>query len=379
MVLLISLGQLNGLLLKQLARRPGIEEIVVATRDVSRATPILNLARMAAGAEGFYPILRAVPFDFNATGAAAETLNALQPDVAFAAPSLQSWWALDRIPEEAAAPLRKAGFGAWLPFQLLPMIRLMTAWKDSGLDSPILSAPFPDVVNPILATHDLAPTCGVGNLDEMVPKLQWAVAEYAGVRPTHVDVWLVAHHALERYVYGSYETGAQDEPPPYKLHIEIGGQKLDPDFDAHAALFAPYPLPAGLDFQFLTVGSAVRLIKALLEEPEPYHPTFLHVPGPHGLPGGWPVAVSPGSVVLHVNSDAEWTFEEAIQTNRESHKWDGIESIEPDGCVVFTETTAGILRETLGYEWPRMAFDEVEAAAGELRQRFDAYVRRFAP
>jgi hypothetical protein len=375
-VLLISLGQLNGLLLKLLARTPGIDEIMVGTRAGDRATPTLNLARMSAGAEGFFPTIRAVPFDLNETEAAAEALSELRPDVTFAAPSLQSWWVLDQMPHAAAAPLQAAGFGAWLPFQLLPMKRLMTAWKQSGLETPIIGAPYPDVVNPILDARGLAPTCGVGNLAEMVPKLQWRVAEYHSAPPEHVKVWLVAHHALEKYVYSSYNTsGAEDdEPPPYKLHIEVAGRELDPNFDVQEALFEPYPLPEGLDFNFLTAGSAVRLMTAFLKQSG--EKTFTHVPAPDGLPGGYPVMIEDGSIGLDLPPD--WTRKEAVEANRASHRWDGIETIEDDGTVEFTDVTAGILRETLGYDWPRLPFDEVRAAADELRRRFDAYTQRFS-
>lgn len=367
-VLLISLGELNQLLLKLLARSPGIGEIVVATRDIERAVPTVNLARMGSGAEGLYPKLRLIPFDLNQGEASAATLRALEPDVTFAAPSLQSWWVLNQFPADRVAPLRAARFGAWLPFQLLPMIRLMRAWKLSGLGSPILSAPYPDVVNPILATHGLAPTCGVGNVGELVPKLQWLLAERLSVAPEEVRVWLAAHHAMERYVYAS--SVADDDPPPYLLKIQVEGKELDTDIDIRSMLLGLYPLPDGLDFHFLTVGAAIRAITAFLKAPG--ETTSLHVPGPAGLPGGYPALVGDGAVRLDLPSG--WTQKEAVEVNRASHRWDGIESIEPDGTVVLTERTAEILRETMGYDGRRMAFDEVEAAAHELRRRFDAYV-----
>ena len=44
-ILLVSLGKLNGILLQLLARRPGIGEIVVATRNPERALAAVHLAR----------------------------------------------------------------------------------------------------------------------------------------------------------------------------------------------------------------------------------------------------------------------------------------------------------------------------------------------
>jgi hypothetical protein len=79
---------------------------------------------------------------------------------------------------------------------------------------------------------------------------------------------------------------------------------------------------------------------------------------------------------VRLDLPSRWRQEDAIEVNRVSHRWDGIDSVAPDGTVVFTEETAGILREVLRYDWPRMRFEEVEPAANELRRRFDAYVGR---
>lgn len=367
-VLLISLGQLNGLLLKLLARLPERIEVVVATRDPARAEPVLNLARMSAGAEGLYPSLGSVRLDFYQAEAAGEILRAIRPDVTFAAPSLQSWWVLDQIPPEAAAPLRGAGFGAWLPLQLAPMMRLMKAWKLSGLTSPLVSAPYPDVVNPILATQGLAPTCGVGNVDEIVPKLAWRAAAALSVDPDQVQVRLVAHHALETFVFRA--APPEEPPPPYLMRIEAGGEVLSGE-DTHGWLLEPCPLAAGLDFHFLTAGSAIRLIRALGASAGVR--TALHVPGPAGLPGGYPVVVEDGKVSLDL--PPEWTLEQAIEVNRASHRWDGIESVAEDGSFHYTDRTAAILHETLGFQRDKVSLDEVDSAAEELRDRFREYVR----
>ena len=369
-ILLVSLGKLNSLLLQILARRRGIAEIIVATRNLERALPAVHLARMGAAAEGFFPAFRVIEFDLNDIAASAEALATLRPDVTLAAPSLQSWWVLEQVEARLADPLRPAGFGAWLPFQLLPMIRFMKAWRQSELDTPILSAPYPDVVNPILATQGLAPTGGVGNVCELVPKLQCLIADRLSVEPTTVRVWLAAHHALQPYVFArSQNRGA---PPPFLVSAEVNGRSSISDSELRSILLGDYPMPAGLDFQFLTVGTFVSAIRAFLESPE--KATCIHLPAPAGLPGGYPVVVQ--DRVVSLDLPPTWQKEDAVEVNRASHRWDGIESIEEDGTVVLTDKTAGLLRELLRYDWPRMRFDEVEAAASELHRCFDTYVKQ---
>ncbi len=369
-ILLVSLGKLNSLVLQILARRRRIAEIIVATRNPERAMPGVHLARMGAAAEGFFPTLRVVEFDLNDVAASAETLATLRPDVTLAAPSIQSWWVLDEVEARLADPLRPAGFGAWLPFQLLPMIRFMKAWKQSELGTPILSAPYPDVVNPILATQGLAPTGGVGNVCELVPKLQCLIADRLSVEATNVRVWLAAHHALQPYVFTRSQNGG--EPPPFLVAAEVNGGSVMSDSDLRSILLGEYRLPAGLEFQFLTVGTFISAIRAFLEPSE--KTTSMHLPAPAGLPGGYPVVVQDRTVRLDL--PPTWQKEDAVEVNRASHRWDGIESIEEDGTVVFTDKTAGILREFLRYDWPRMRFEEVEAAASDLHRCFDTYVNQ---
>ena len=127
-----------------------------------------------------------------------------------------------------------------------------------------------------------------------------------------------------------------------------------------------------MDYQFLTVGTFISAICAFLEPPE--KATCMHLPAPAGLPGGYPVVVQDAAVRLDL--PASWQKDEAVEVNRASHRWDGIESIEVDGTVVFADKTVGILREFLRYDWPRMRFEEVEAAASELRRCFDTYVKQ---
>ncbi len=70
------------------------------------------------------------------------------------------------------------------------------------------------------------------------------------------------------------------------------------------------------------------------------------------------------------------TLEEAIAINERSHRYDGIERIEPDGTAVFRSENAGILREELDYDCERLTPEDAEARAGELIARFKEYAAR---
>jgi len=351
-LLLISLGQLNGHILEAAARSGKFAEIVVAGRNSDYGLQKTNQARIGAAIEGRYPAIRFEELDVNRASAAGK-LRAIAPDVALAAPSMLPWWRIDRLAGPVATAARAVPFAGWLACHLAPMLAVRRAWADSGLSSPWVGASYPDVVNVILARTGPAPVCGVGNVDEVVPKVRFAVAGKSGCDPAKVKVRLVAQHALEYFVYRERATAPQDAPP-FMLHAELDGRDLSAE--ARAGLFAPFPIPYELDFNLLTAASALKLLPALAGQGA----VDMHVPAPNGLPGGYPVRVDGGTVSLDLPQGR--SQEEAVASNLASLPWDGLASIEADGAAVFTEIAARRLFDLTGHAYEALHPD----AAGNM-------------
>jgi len=362
-IMLIGLGGLGSVVLELLAREEGLGRIVVGSRNAARGIARCNVARLGAMAQGYAPLLSFVPLDLNDGEAVAEAVHREAPDVILSTATMQTWWLPDLLPPEQAAVIKGAGFGVWLPVHLTLTMKLMEALRDAAYAGVILTAPFPDVVNCVLGRLSLAPTCGVGNLDEIVPKVRLLAAERLDAPPGAVRVLLVAHHALEPAAFGA----PVDEIPPYFLRVEHGGQDVTETVRADELLLAPYPLTPGPTTHFLTAGSTVRLMRAFLSDSE----ALLHAPAPNGLPGGYPVIVGSGGVQPAPIEGL--TLAEAITINERSHRFDGIERIEADGTVVFCPAAADVLRVELGYECEQLAPDESEGRAQELIARFREY------
>ena len=213
----------------------------------------------------------------------------------------------------------------------------MRAVAMSGVQTTTLIGPYPDVANPVLARLGLVPTAGIGNVDEIVPKVALLAAERLDVAPASVRVWLVAHHAVEPFAFGGVAAG---EPPPYFLKIEHDGRDVTTEVGGGEILFRPLAMPSGPVTHFLTAGSAARLVGAILSGEQ----TFLHAPGPNGLPGGYPVLVSGGKIAVALPPDL--SREEAEAINQRAHRWDGIDSIDEDGSVRFVpESGRGVVRD----------------------------------
>ncbi len=364
--MLIGLGDLGAAVLEVLARQETAAHIVVCSRNAERGIARTNVARLGAVAQGYDPSIRFVPLDLNDAGAVAETVQREAPDLIFSAATLQTWWLADLLPQDAANALKKARFGAWLPIHLTLTLKLMQALHDAAYRGITLTAPFPDVVNHVLGKLGLAPTCGVGNLDEIVPKVRLLASERLEATLDAIDVVLVAHHALGTAAFGA-QTG---EVPPYYLRVYYEGRDVTERVNATELLLKPYPLTEGAASCFLTAGTVAKLIRAVLGDTE----TYLHAPAPHGLPGGYPLIVRGGDVEPAPLEGL--SLEEAIDINERSHPFDGIERVESDGTAVFCQQDVEALRQTLGYDCPRLKPAESERRAEELMARFREYAAR---
>lgn len=366
-LMLIGLGGLGEVILQFLAREKDLGQIVVCSRNRERGLAKCNLAMLAAIAQGYSPRLSFLPLDLNDKGAVTGILQKESPDIILNTASLHTWWLPDLLPKEPASLLKKAGFGVWLPFHLTLTLKLMQALSESKYSGMSLIAPFPDVINCILDRLHLPATCGVGNLDEVVPKVRLLAAKKLNVPVDEIQVLLVAHHALEAYAFGK----PLKETPPYFLRIEHLGKDVTQEVNGERLLFAPYEIPPGRAINYLTAGSTLKLIKALLSRKE----VFLHAPSPLGLPGGYPIIAShKGIKVAPIKGIS---LEQAIALNEQSHRFDGIEKIEPDGTVIFCKEDAEVLRKTLGYDCQKLSPWDSEGRAKELEARFREYVGRF--
>ena len=379
-VVLIGLGNLGGPLLDRLAVSAAVGRVVALSRDPDRGSARCNLSRLSAAAVDAAADIEHRSADVLHPEQVADVVDEVSPDLVIHTASMQTWWLLDLFPPEAQV-LKEAGFGAWLPLHLVLAIRVMEGLVAARYEGQVINAVYPDVINVVLGRMGMAPTVGVGNVDELVTKVRMVVARNLSIGPHDLDVLLVAHHALQRAAFRgtkgrpSADTAVvghrtDDELPPYYLRVGQKGRDLTEQADARGALLGPCPLPDGPGWGGFTAASAAGLVGALLSE----RTWRMHAPGPAGLPGGYPIDVGGGKIA--VAEIPNLTLDEAISINERSHRFDGIERIEEDGSVVFTEDSAAVMRDALGYEGETLQPTEAADRADELSRRFNEYARR---
>lgn len=324
-VLIIGLGDLGARIASGLSRAGTATDVVVASRNATRGSAFARLA----SACGRVPV-RFVSVDALDLDSLNTLIGEERPDLIVQCASLLSPWALFERADPMATPLREAGFALQLPAQLPAVHKVMQSVAATGVRCPVINCSYPDVTNAVLAALGLAPTIGIGNAG-MVRAL--AAADVDDTAPLR----LFAHHAHVGAVVCADRARLGDMPLPLLYH---GDTALSADM-----LFAGAPIPQDKELNALSAAHALDIIEALLPGGTPLRTS---APGPLGLAGGWPVRIEPGHVTLDLPTGTSASDFVAFQ--QQSARRDGVERIDADGTVHFTDS----LRERLPSRWRRL-------------------------
>ncbi len=368
-ILIIGQGVLGGDVLDFLLQSRENLEIAVGVRNPDKALHRVNLARYTAMNLGFSPSVDIIPLDLMNVEATAERLSQLKPDIIFNATTLHSWWVITKLPQQAFQRIEAARGGIWTPMHQVLIRRLMKAVRLANCEAVVVNASYPDVVNASLAAEGLGPAVGIGNIANAVPGIRLAAAYMLGLSPALIEVRLFAHHYLS---YRMPSTGGTDGAP-YHLSVYANGFEVPREEIDHAALFSlvagRFRRVKGLAGQSVTASSATAMLLALVRRSG----DVVHAPGPLGLVGGYPVRVSKDGLL--VDLPANLSLDEAIAINCECQRYDGIESVDDDGTVRFTDAAASVLKEVLGYDLQAYQPQECETRAEELAAHFAQFAR----
>lgn len=354
-LLIISLGELSTALLEAVARSGLFDRIIVGSRSRLKAVQRANNAIIGAGIEGHYPSITADEFDIDEPSFVAK-LREVSPDIIFTAPSLMPWWKLD----DSNQPLLP--FAGYTSLHLALMAKFRDKICDANVNALWVGASYPDVINPVLHRSGFGPDCGIGNVQEPIPKIKAGVARKLGCRPLDVSVHLVAQHALEYFILSDQ---ASPELPPYLLKATVHGRDQTPL--AEQVLREPFSFPYDLHFNRVTASAGLVALKALTSTTV----SDIHLPGIGKFPGGYPVKVS--SSKLELSLPPEWSLEQAVEINTQSLKWDGIEAIENDGTIIFTSKTQEALHQLLGKSVERLNVSNAAEQAQEILSALGRY------
>lgn len=274
-----------------------------------------------------------------------DAMARLQPGVLLCCASAQSPYEKTTAPSAWTSLIARAGFGVSLPLQAALIVRLARAAAQASPQTIIVNGCFPDAVNPLLAALQAPITCGIGNVSTLAACLQAAIG-----LPHQDDLALLGHHVHL----------LQPGRPEDEVLAWYAGQPL-PDV---TSLLGPARAMDRRELNAIAGHAAARLLLALVTGTE----VHTNLPGPLGLPGGYPVTVAEGSVTLRLPPHV--TRADAVAWNLRVGRADGVEVVggRVEHSPQATDALAPYLPE-LAAGWPVAALDEVIERLTELRRR----------
>ena len=274
-----------------------------------------------------------------------EALGRLRPDVLVCAASAQSPYERVSNPSPWTQLVERGGFGVTLPFQAAIVSRLAAAIPVASPDTLLVNGCFPDAVNPLLTALGLRVHCGIGNVATLAVGLQTALD-----LPNQHELAVLGHHTQ----LSAPSPGVED------VRAWLGGV---PVADTGALLARARALPRR-ELNAMSGYAAARLLTELLAGKE----IRTSLPGPLGLPGGYPVRLAGSSIALNLPPGVDRA--EAIAWNTRAGLRDGVDIV--GGRVWYAPRTATELERYLpeiAQGWPVAALDEVRVELEAVRRR----------
>ncbi|MDP4501992.1 Rossmann-fold NAD(P)-binding domain-containing protein [Nonomuraea turcica] len=273
--------------------------VSVVGRDPARAAEICYVSSARAATSGTAAEFRPVTVDLTCADALTDALAAAAPAGVVLAASSQSPWESRTSPSEWTALVQRAGFGLTLPFQADSALRVGRALAATGRDSWFVNACFPDAVNPVLSAAGVPVLCGIGNAGLLAASLQAALG-----LPDQRELCVLAHHV---HLY----------TPPSPADEALAWQGDQP-LTQVSALLAAQRAAGRAELNHVTGLTAARLLSGLLAGAE----IDTNLPGPLGLPGGYPVRLARGRLDLRLPPGMDRS--EAVAFNQRAALRDGV-------------------------------------------------------
>ncbi|WP_108663633.1 hypothetical protein [Acuticoccus kandeliae] len=363
-VMIMGLGELGGLVAELLARSPTFRgRIVGVDVDADHGMRKMNSVLQGALCWGHTPDVVFRHGNLAEIDATAALIGQEKPDLIFNATTLASWWLRDLLPESVKAQLHAvgAGSGIWAPGHAALAYRLMKAVKASGITVAVINSAYPDGTNPALARAGLAPLAGIGNGDLLIAPLRHLAAKALSVSMARVDVHVVAHHFHAYNVLMHGNSRGLD----FVVRIGLDGTDVTDMLDI-PALLAKVPdtarIPGASGATWVVAASAMSTMTAWLNGSG----EVVHVPGPDGMVGGYPVVLWPEPTLALPQGV---TREAAIAVNVAAQKAEGIERFEDDGAMVLTDVAKDTLKTLFDFEIDRYPLEDSLEIARDLSAR----------
>lgn len=317
-------------------------KIIIVGRDAPALDELVAVARGRAVAYDSQFSFSGQHLILDAGGRLEEFLAIAQPRIVLHTASLQSPWEFSRTRTAWSRLVHEAGFGITLPLQAVLVARLATALQKFSPGSLLINACYPDAVNALLARLQLPILCGIGNIEILA-----TVARSNLPANSRSGCKIIGHH----FNLAAISRGERTQLP--RLYLDNG---VPVPAEQLWEMLSPLTVIHGPEMNQLTGATAVKLLLALLSRGV----AELHLPGPAGLLGGYPMCLRNGVLSLSLPSGASAVSAE--QFNEEAAARDGV-VVAKTGEVTLTNLHHATALNSIGKIPVRWRAEELEDIA----------------
>jgi hypothetical protein len=327
-ILIFGTGNFAGRIALDLAAAaPEPVTVVIAGRNLERLRWLRTAGNARAALFNRPARFMSHEVDLSVANAAAETIAAVEPKVVVQAASFQTGSVISNQGNAWTRLVAEGGLSATAVLQAPLSVSVARAIKATRPQAHFINCCFPDVVNPLIAALGLPIACGVGNIAILANA-------FAGTLARSQNLKVLAHYQN----LAAWRRAAETRNGP-SARVWIGGEEVA---DVYRR-FADVQLTREPAIE-ISGASGVPLMLAMAHGRE----WVGHVPGPRGLPGGYPVRFRGGE--LDLDLPASLARNEAIAWNLRYEQESGL-VVGPDGRAVYT----GRLRELVATFSPDLA------------------------
>ena len=323
--------------------------VVLAGRNTFRLAWILTAARARAEMFSRPVAIEGHEIDLGG-GGIAELIASLGASVVVQAASLQPASVISGAGNGWTRLVAEGGLSATAVFQAVLTSRVARALAQVSPQSRLINCCFPDVANGIVAAMGLVVDCGIGNIAILAHAFSGMLEGYPRPR-----LQMICHY--QNIAAWRRGPALRSGPSP---RVWLDGAEVDDVYARFAAIqLTPEPV---ID---ISGASGVTLMLAMAHGRD----WSGHVPGPMGLPGGYPIVLEGGRIRLDLPEGI--TRETAIAWNIQFEGQNGL-VVAQDGRAHYT----GRLYDALKAESPDIAagfnvadLEQVWQAMSALRDR----------
>lgn len=358
-IMIMGLGSVGAYLLDYLlsAKDSGIE-VIVAGRSEEKMVSDVNIVRVAAliRDQDRTDVQIRGNVDLNDVHSIESCLRECRPDII-----VNSSRAYPGLKYGSISWKNVRAYGIWAPLAIKYIRNIMDAYERAGCDAVVINTSYSDAVIPWLKSAGKAyPDFGSGNINHLIPRIKFAVAEKCGIE----DYWNIdVTYAVSHFHDVVISKEGQTENVSQLIEIRYGGRKLEPDMEQIFAA-CKIPMPADAKRNMMNASSNFEIIQGILAAVREGKKVKLHCPGVFGEIGGYPVMIDGTGprVRAYINEDF-FDMGRMRSKNRESIYLDGIESVE-NGVLTYTDELLEKCKNVFGISlMKQVEFDGIEEAA----------------